>query len=187
MTAITRRALLSRTLLLAAVGGGALVGLTRSVSHKVAVPPPRPPEALTSALSRQQALLEGYDRVLAAKVGSDVLTGLRADVSEHGAALRALLERYPGWRLSQAGTASATGTVTATGTAGATGTVTATLPEAAPVPGTVAGLAAASTSAAKALRASAMDWAAGEAHAAQVVPVLGSISASLFTHAQVLS
>ena len=175
MAAITRRALLSRTLLLAAVGGGALAGLTRSVSHKVAVPPPRPPEALTSAVSRQQALLEGYDRVLAAKVRSGVLTGLRADVSEHGAALRALLERYPGWRLSQAGAA------------GATETITATLPEAAPVPGTVGGLAAASTTAAKELRASAMNWAADEAHATQVVPVLASISASLSTHAQVLS
>lgn len=55
------------------------------------------------------------------------------------------------------------------------------------MPGTVGGLAAASTTAAKELRASAMDWAADEAHATQVVPVLASISASLSTHAQVLS
>lgn len=194
MAAITRRALLSRTLLVAAVGGGALAGLTRSVSHKVAAPPPAPPAALTSALGRQQALLDGYDRAVAAGGGqAGLLRGLQADVEQHGAALRALLERYPGWRLANADT-SAHGVGTATGSTGtgasprATGTATGGGRSASPpVAATALGLAAASTSAASALRSSVLGWPTAEAHAAQVVPVLASISASLSTHAQVLA
>lgn len=180
MAAITRRALLSRTLLLAAVGGGAVAGLTRSVSHRVAERPPAPPAELTSALDRQRALLDGYDRAVAAGDGQavkgqlpELLQGLRADVEQHGDALRALLERYSGWRLANASTA-------ATAIAGVS-------PAAVPVPATARGLASASANAAKALRASALGWPAAEAHAAQVVPVLASISASLSTHEQVLA
>lgn len=187
MAAITRRALLSRTLLVAAVGGGALAGLTRSVTHRVAAPPAAPPAVLTSALGRQQALLDGYDRVVAAGGGQTaLLRGLQADVEQHGAALRALLERYPGWRLARAdSSAPRSGTATPSAATGSTATgSTAASP---PVPATAAGLAAASTSAASALRSSALSWPTAEAHAAQVVPVLASISASLSTHVQVLA
>lgn len=186
MAAITRRALLSRTLLLAAVGGGAVAGLTRSVSHRVAEPAPAPPAELPSALDRQRALLDGYDRAVAAGGGltgqgplPELLRGLRADIEQHGDALRALLERYPGWRLANATASTATRTA-ATAAAGVSSA-------AVPVPATARGLASASANAAKALRASALGWPAAEAHAAQVVPVLASISASLSTHAQVLA
>lgn len=191
MAAITRRALLSRTLLVAAVGGGALAGLTRSVSHRVAAPPPAPPAALTAALGRQQALLDGYDRAVAAGgARTALLRGLRADVEQHGAALRALLERYPGWRLANAEGSATSNTnlgSTPAGSSAAGGRAPGSRAALPPVPATAAGLAATSTGAASALRSSALNWPAAETHAAQVVPVLASISASLTTHAQVLA
>ena len=92
MAEITRRTLLNRALLASALGGGALLGLTRPIRHRVAVFPPAPPAALTAALDRQQRLLAGYDLVLAGQPARPVaLTALRADVAAHGSALRAVL------------------------------------------------------------------------------------------------
>jgi hypothetical protein len=51
----------------------------------------------------------------------------------------------------------------------------------------VAGLAAATRTAAAALTAECLHWPAGEAHAAQVVPMLGSIAACLMSHELVLA
>lgn len=170
MAEITRRTLLNRALLVSALGGGALLGLTRPVRHKVAVPPPAPPVALTAALDRQQRLLAGYELVLADRPARPVaLTALRADVAAHGDALRAVLERYPGWRLAQS-------TPSPAAPSGST----------AP-PGTVPALASATRTAAAATAKACLAWPAGDANAAQVVPLLGSIAACLSTHLQVLA
>src|ERR1700712_1351562 len=97
MAEISRRTLLSRTALVAGLGVGAALGFTRTVHHKVAVPPPPAPGELIGVLDRQRALLAGYDAV---GVSSDAaLPGLRSDVAAHGEALSGLLELYPGWRL----------------------------------------------------------------------------------------
>jgi hypothetical protein len=165
MAAISRRTLLSRALLGSALGAGALLGLTRPIKHKVAVPPPPPPVALTAALARQRHLLAGYDRALASKPAHPGLTGLRADVAAHGNALREVLQRYPGWRLSSSSTAPGN--------------------TAAPV-ASIAALAAASRSAAAAATQACLDWPATEPQAREVVPLLGSIAACLASHAQVL-
>src|SRR5213080_2328625 len=101
MTYISRRTLFNRTLLLVAAGGGAAIGLTKTVHHKVAVPPAAPPVPLTAALDTQRRLLGGYDAALSASPGHPTLTALRADIAAHGAALRAVLEDYPGWRYAQ--------------------------------------------------------------------------------------
>src|ERR1700712_3093658 len=100
MADISRRTLLNRAVLAAALGGGALLGLTRPIKHKIALPPPPPPVALTDALARQRRLLTGYDRTLASRPAHPGLAGLRADVAAHGNALGAVLQRYPGWRLA---------------------------------------------------------------------------------------
>ena len=100
MAHISRRTLLNRALLVSALGGGALLGLTRPVKRKVATPPPPPPVELTAALARQRRLLASYDQALANKPALPGLAGLRADVAAHGNALRAVLQRYPGWRLA---------------------------------------------------------------------------------------
>jgi hypothetical protein len=173
MAEISRRTLLSRALLGAALAGGGLLGLTRPIKHKVAVPPPPPPVALTAALARQRQLLDGYDQALASQPAHPGLAGLRADVAAHGNALRAVLQRYPGWRLSS----SATPGSRAPGpTAAGTG-----IPA-----GTIPALAAASRSAAVATSQACLDWPATEAHAGEVVPLLGSIAACLSSHARVL-
>lgn len=169
MPEISRRALLSRSVLAAGVVIGAGLGFSRHVHHKVATPPPQPPAALTDALAGQVSLLAGYDQVVTAPAG------LKADVTEHGQALRALLELYPGWRLAQAIPASAPAagpTSTAAGPA---------------VPQTMAELAGASTALARALSTTALSWPAAEANAELVVPSLASIAASLTTHAAVLA
>jgi hypothetical protein len=170
MAEITRRTLLSRALLGSALGGGALLGLTRPIRHKVAVPPPPPPVALTAALARQRHLLAGYDQALATQPAHPGLAGLRADIAAHGNALRAVLERYPGWRLSSSST------VAGSASPGAT---------ASPVAG-IAALAAASTAAVAATTRACLDWPATEPQAGEVVPLLGSIAACLASHAQVL-
>src|SRR3954465_15628145 len=100
MAHISRRTLLNRALLCTALGGGALLGLTRPVRHQVATPPPPPPAALTAMLARQRQLLASYDRVLASQRTHPGLAGLRADVAAHGTALQEVLQRYPGWRLA---------------------------------------------------------------------------------------
>ncbi|MDQ2957662.1 MAG: hypothetical protein M3Y42_11930 [Actinomycetota bacterium] len=168
MAEISRRTLISRSVLVAGVGIGAVLGLSRTVHHKVAVPPAAPPAALLAALNRQRALLAGY--ALQAKAGSTQLRSLQQDVAAHGDALRALLELYPGWRLAQASPTSAVPSA----------------PVANP-PATVAALASASKAAAAATSTACLQWPAGEAQAGQVVPVLGSIAACLSTHAAVLS
>lgn len=170
MAAISRRTLLSRAVLGSALGGGALLGLTRPIRHKVAVPPPPPPVALTAALARQRQLLAGYDQALASHPAPPGLAGLRADVAAHGDALRAVLQRYPGWRLSSSATASVSPALGGT---------------AAPV-ANIAALAAAASSAAVATTQACLDWPATEAQASEVVPLLGSIAACLTSHAQVL-
>jgi hypothetical protein len=170
MAAISRRTLLRRALLGSALGGGALLGLTRPVKHKVAVPPPPPPVALTAALARQRHLLAEYDQALASQPAHPGLAGLRADVAAHGNALRAVLQHYPGWRLGTSSTVPGSATPRST---------------AAPVI-TIAALAAASRAAAAATTQACLDWPATEAQASEVVPLLGSIAACLASHAQVL-
>jgi hypothetical protein len=170
MAEIPRRTLLSRGLLGSALVGGGLLGLTRPIKRKVAVPPPPPPVALTDALARQRRLLDGYEQVLARTPAQPGLAGLRADVAAHGNALRAVLQRYPGWRLSTGSPAPRPAGTAATGT---------------PVD-TVSTLAAASRAAAAAASQACLDWPATEAQAREVVPLLGSIAASLASHARVL-
>src|SRR6185437_8932588 len=127
---------------------------------------PAPPAALTAALDRQGTLLAGYDQITDDQLPAR--TGLRADLQAHGDALRALLELYPGWRLAQA-SPSADPSPTATAGTSSAGT---SLP-----PSTPAALATASKAAATALADSCRHWPAGESHAAQVVPMLGSMAA----------
>ena len=170
MADISRRTLVSRALLVSALGGGAVLGLTRPIKHKVALPPPPPPAALTAALARQRQLLARYDRALVSQPAHPGLAGLRADVAAHGNALRALLQRYPGWRLSSSST------VPASPRPGAT---------TAPVVD-IADLVAASSAAAAAAARDCLQWPASEPHAGEVVPVLGSIAACLTSHARVL-
>jgi len=191
MAEISRRTLLSRTVLLAGLAAGAGLGLTKRVRHKVAVPPPAPPAALTDALAAQQRLLADYDTI-GFHYGWPAIPGLRSDVAAHGDALRALLERYPGWRLARAsGSSVPTGSAThsgvdgsaapsATGSAApsATGSVKAT---------TIDQLAAATAANARSLTKATLAWPSGEQHAVEVVPVLASIAACLASHAQVLS
>lgn len=181
MADISRRTLLNRALLVTAVGGGALLGLTRPVKHKIASPPPPPPVALTAALARQRRLLAGYDQALASAAGHPALAGLRADVAAHGQGLRAVLQHYPGWRLAVTSSAPATGS--APGTTAPAGSPS----SGASVPGSVSALASASRAAAAATTLACLDWPATEAHAAEVLPLLGSIAACLTSHAQVLS
>lgn len=169
MADISRRALLSRALLGTALGAGALLGLTRPVRHKVAVPPPPPPAALTAALARQRQLLASYDRVLAGQRAQQPgLAGLRADIAAHGTALHEVLQRYPGWRLAVTASASQPA------------------PSASPAAEPVAALAEASRAAAAATTSACLQWPATEPHAAEVVPLLGSIAACLTSHLQVL-
>lgn len=182
MAEITRRTLLSRTVVLAGLAVGAGLGFTKGIRHRVAEPPQPAPAALTDALSRQQRLLAGY-----LAVGSDpatpALAGLRADVTAHGDALRALLERYPGWRLAQAATGSPESSATDSGPSASPGSTTSPGPSAS----SVTGLAAASTADARALSDAVLGWPAAEQHAGEVLPVLASIAACLTSHAQVLA
>jgi hypothetical protein len=180
MADITRRTLLNRALLAAALGGGALLGVTRPVKHKLASPPPPPPVALTAALARQRKLLASYDRALTLRRDHPGLAGLRADVAAHGTALREVLQHYPGWRLSVTAATPRTGP-----TPGSSAT-----PAGSASPGSgadpIAALATASTAAAAAASADCLAWPAAEAQAAGVVPLLGSIAACLASHAEVL-
>ncbi len=200
MAEISRRTLLSRTVVLGGLAVGVGLGFTGGVRHRVAEPPPPAPAALTNALGRQQRLLAGY-RAVGSDPARPALAGLRADVTAHGDALRALLERYPGWRLAEApgsaaasGSASASGSPSVSGSASASGSDSASAsgsPSAAastsPAATSVTGLAAASTADAQALSDAALGWPAAEQHAGEVVPVLASIAACLTSHAQVLA
>jgi hypothetical protein len=187
MAEISRRTLLSRALLGSALAGGGLLGLTRPIKHKVAVPPPPPPVALTAALARQRQLLDGYDQALASQPAHPGLAGLRADVAAHGNALRAVLQRYPGWRLSSSSAVPASSTP-GSGTTAASGTTPGTTAAGTGMPvSTIPALAAASRSAAAATSQACLDWPATETHAGEVVPLLGSIAACLSSHARVLA
>jgi len=199
MAEISRRTLLSRTVLLAGLAAGAGLGLTKRVRHKVAVPPPAPPAALTDALAAQQRLLADYDTI-GFHYGWPAIPGLRSDVAAHGDALRALLERYPGWRLARAsGSSVPTGSATHSGVDGsaapsATGSAapSATGPAAPSATGSVKAttidqLATATAANARSLTKATLAWPADEQHAVEVVPVLASIAACLASHAQVLS
>ena len=191
MAEISRRTLLSRTVVLAGLAVGTGLGFAKGVRHRVAEPPQPAPAALTDALSRQQRLLAGY-RAVGNDPARPALAGLRADVTAHGDALRALLERYPGWRLAQAGrpaSPSASDSPSASGPPSASGSPGSSPPQAsaAPVVTSVTGLAAASTADARALSDAVLAWPAAEQHAVEVVPVLASIAACLTSHAQVLA
>ncbi|HST46708.1 hypothetical protein [Jatrophihabitans sp.] len=177
MADISRRTLLNRALLGTALGGGALLGLTRRVHHQVATPPPPPPVALTAALARQRQLLASYDRVLVGERSHPGLAGLRADVAAHGTALHEVLQRYPGWRLAV--TASTSRAVPAPGSSSSGPSSTAAADP-------IAALAEASRTAATATTAACLQWPDTEPHAAEVVPLLGSIAACLTSHVQVL-
>jgi hypothetical protein len=169
MVEISRRTLLSRTVLVAAAAAGTGLGVTRTVHHRVALPPAPPPQRLTALLSTQVRLLTGYQRAVTALPDQAVrLDPLRSDVAAHGDALRGLLENYPGWRLNP--------TLPPAGASSAPAVVA-----------TVAGLTAASKAAAAAFSAACLAWPVTEQHASQIVPMLGSISACLDTHGQVLS
>lgn len=183
---ISRRTLLSRSFLLvgAAVGGG--LGLTRTIHHKVAVPPPAPPAALVAALVAHRTLLAGYDALLDAgppSANAAKLTNLRGQVASQNDALAAALDRYPGWRLHPS-----SGQPTVGGKASGPGTNASAVPTTVPADGAgVAGLLSATRSAARTLSVTCRDWPLGEPEAATVVPLLGSISASLSTQLVVLA
>ncbi len=183
MAEISRRTLFNRALLVSALGGGALLGLTRPIRHRVAVPPPPAPAALVDALARQQRLLAGYDRALAARAAHPALPGLRADIVAHGAALRAALERYPGWRLARVepaggdSTTRARPTPTSTSAPGGVPALAATVPA----------LAAASRAGAAAASRACLNWPGAGSDAAEVATLLASIAACLSSHAQVLA
>ena len=163
--AISRRTLLSRSALLVALGGGAALGVTKGVHHKVAVPPPPPPAALIAVANVQATAQITLDKAVAAGLRAPVpLTALRTQMQAHGDAVRGLLENYPGFRLKP----------------GAIAAIVSTDP-------TMADLGAAITTAAASFSAACLAWPATEEHAAQVVPVLGSIAASLSAQAQVLT
>lgn len=180
MADITRRALLSRAAVATGLVAGAGLGLTRGIHHKVAVPPPAPPSALTDALARQRRLLAGYDAVTS---GSDrpALAALRSDVVAHGDALRALLERYPGWRLAQSNPSGSSASSASPGASASPGE------SADPAGSTVAQLATATAADVQALTTAVLAWPAAEPQAAAVVPTLASIAACLASHAQVLA
>lgn len=181
MPEIARRTLLSRGLLLVGAAAGVGLGIEKSVHHKVATPPPPPPAALVAALSMEQALAADYEAVAAAQPAQATrVRALRSDLDAHVAALSAVLERYPGWRLSQRGSAGAT---PAPGPASATASPT----PPSPTPPTFGSLATAARSAAAALWQTCLQWPATEANSSTVVPLLGSIATCLSTHAQVLA
>ncbi|HEY2041641.1 MAG TPA: hypothetical protein VGH11_03110 [Jatrophihabitans sp.] len=168
MAAISRRTLISRGLLIAAAAAGAALGMTKSVHHKVAVPPPAPPRALVSLLTAQQGLLTGYDAAIASNpANSALLTALKSDVTAHRGAVQAVLEGYPGWRLAQS-QPSAT-------------------PPDTPVAGSTSALAAATKKLAASTASSCSAWPSADSNAVRVVPLLGSISACLNTHVGVLT
>jgi hypothetical protein len=168
MSQISRRALFGRGLLVLSAGVGAALGLQHRVHHRIAVPPPAPPAELTAALDRQRSLLAGYDRITDDQLPARA--GLRKDLQAHGDALRALLELYPGWRLAQASPSPSS-------------SPTASVQP----PSTPDLLATTSRAAAGALSSSCLHWPAGESHAAQVVPMLGSMAACLDSHVEVLT
>jgi hypothetical protein len=187
MAEISRRTLFHRGLLLLAAASGAALAATKSVRHKVAQPPPPPPAGLVAALTTQQRLSRGYDAALAAVPAKQaILTALKADITAHGAALQAILETYPGWRLSQGGPPGAT-SATPTATATPTGTAEPTSSPQPPIVGSTAALAVASRQAAATASATCLGWPAADREATTIVALLGSISACLSTHAQVLS
>jgi hypothetical protein len=187
MAEISRRTLLSRTAVLAGLAVGAGLGFTKQVRHKIAVPPPPPPAALTDALARQRRLLAGYD-AMGRHDGWPAVPSLRSDVVAHGDALRALLERYPGWRIARtnpSGSSVPTGSSTPTGSDGPTGA--AATGSATSAGTTLVQLAAATAADAQALTDAALAWPASEQHAVEVVPTLASIAACLASHTQVLA
>jgi hypothetical protein len=181
MPEIARRTLLSWGLLLAGAAAGIGLGVEKSVHHKVATPPPPPPAALVAALSTERALAAGYDAVAAAAPAqASRLRALRADLDAHTAALSAVLETYPGWRLSQRGSATA-------GSSAASPSPTGNPTAPPPVGTTISALATAARSAAATLSQTCLQWPVSDSNGPTVVPLLGSISACLSTHAQELS
>ncbi|MEO6501271.1 MAG: hypothetical protein ABIQ09_05100 [Jatrophihabitantaceae bacterium] len=186
MADISRRTLLNRALLASALGGGALLGLTRPIKHKVATAPPPPPVALTAALARQRSLLTRYDQALTSKPAHPGLAGLRADVAAHGTALGAVLQRYPGWRLAVTSSAPATSSARSSSSPSSAGPAGSASTSSASV-SSISALATASRTAAAATTRACLDWPATDANAAEVVPLLGSIAACLTSHAEVLS
>jgi hypothetical protein len=180
MAQISRRALLGSTVIAIAAATGAALGTSKSVHHKIAVPPPQPPSALTDALAAQRRLLAGYDAAIAASP-SALLSALRADIASHAEALGALLENYPGWRLAHdvAGTPVPSTLASATSAPATPGGGQA-------VAGTVVALASASSALESRLATECVQWPATDRNAAAAVPLLGSMSACLSAHLTVL-
>jgi hypothetical protein len=180
MTVISRRALMSRGALAAAVVAGAALGFTRTVHHKVAEPPPPAPVELTGALRIQDELLADY-QALAAAGGPQtaLLTALRSDVAAQRDAVVAILQLYPGWRFQQAASASSPSTSAQPSTSGQ--------PSSSGVAaGSVAELKSAIGAATRYFSKAALEWPGASANADKVVPLFGSIAAGLTTQGLVL-
>jgi hypothetical protein len=171
MTEISRRALLLRGTVVAGALAGVGLGVGKGVHHKKAVPPPPPPVALVGLLDAEKDLLAGYDAALRAPSPPLVLPALRGDIAAHVGALAAVLETYPGWRLATATPSAFSGGETAPS----------------PAPTTPAALAGVSRTLATTAGRLCTSWPGADDRAATIVPLLGSISACLHTHAVVLA
>jgi hypothetical protein len=170
----SRRAVLSGAVVVTAAVIGGSAGAARHVHHRVAVPPEPAPAGLTGALARHQALESAVAAVLSGAAASGIssqqttqLHSFQVDLASQSAALAAVLESYPGWRWSQQNPAPVPA-VSAT------------------VAATAAGIRAASAAQSKTLESSCRAWPLDEAQAARVVPLLGSLCASLNVHRTLL-
>jgi hypothetical protein len=179
-----RRVFLAAGLGVAAAAAGSALGLNRTLHHKVAVPPPAPPAELVALLSIHVQLQADCDAIVAADPAETSKLGpLRSDLAAHQAALRAVLENYPGWRYEQAPQGSPS-----SGAASASGSSPG---PASPAP-TVASLTVALRAQASQLSTACANWppdnssspqtAAGSASAVEVVGLLGSMAACLNVH-----
>jgi len=180
MSTISRRSALTRLGLVGAAGAGIALGFLRPVHKKVALPPPPPPAALVAALAAHSRLAAGYRQAADENPDrADLLSALGSDVTAQLQAITAVLERYPGWRYEQTSpTPHPVGTY-----------VTTPFPTPSPrppIPSGTQALAQACDQTASALAAACVAWPAGEPNAADVVPLLGSISASVASHAVML-
>lgn len=162
----------------AALAGGA-AGLVRPVRHKVAIPPVPPPDALVIALSDVRRLEAAYTAAMTRDpADAPLLTSLRSDVRAHADALGALLERYPGWRYEQS---------LPSPIPSATASPYPSPPSGPPIAGSGVALRAALSDVSASTGRACLAWPATEPNALEAVGLLGSISAALATHLEVLS
>lgn len=181
----SRRTILGGGLLGIAAVGGAALGFTSKVHHKVAVPPPVPPTALTVALATQDGLLADYDSAISAGgPRTSLLQALKGDLTEHRDAVLAVLELYPGWRYRHdSGDAAASGT----GGAGPGSSSSGSTPPPSPSGVTLSTVRQAAAAAAAQFRHACLAWPTASDNAARVVPLFASIGACLATHEAVLA